>query len=319
MKTIFLDEAGFTGDNLNNPEQPAFMLASHQITEKDSRALLDAHFPKNRAAELKQTNVRKYAASQRNMVELVKAIRQENRPIAIYSVHKRFALFQRFFDYFIEPVMHDMGVNAYDGSFNIRATNIAFVTLPIILGEQFMPRLLELFETAVRERSPREMAQLWKHLENARTVRRGAHRQMLDLLLAGKPTSQRRLTRLPGNAFDVALSVLVALVVHWRRLSKGPFEVRHDQSTSLAKHRPVWDWLSSPEQQEVTLGFGDFRDALLPSMLSGPSLQDPIAMRAFRLPTSWQEVTWKSTVTSSAIREKHATRRCSWRPGSTKS
>jgi hypothetical protein len=263
-KTIFLDEAGYTGDNLTNDEQPAFVVASHQITEADSRALLDAHFPKNKAAELKHTNVRKYAGSQRGMVNLVKTIRLEKRPIAIYAVHKRFALFQRFFDYFIEPVMHGAGIDAYDRSFNIRATDVAFAALPPILGRQFMPRLLDLFETAARERSSVHMAQLWMHLENARKLRPGSHIQMLDLLLAAKSTSRRRLGQLPNNALDVSLSVLVALIVHWRRLSNGPFEVIHDQSTNLAKHRPVWDWLSSPEQQEVTLGVGDYRDALLP-------------------------------------------------------
>lgn len=263
-KIIFLDEAGYTGDNLANPDQPAFVVASHQIAEADCRALLIAHFPRNRAAELKHTNVRRYAASRKGMVELVKTIRQEEHPIAIYTVHKQFALFQRFFDYFIEPVMHEAGLNAYEMSFNIQATNVAYVALPVILGAQFMPRLLELFETAVRKRSPMHMAQLWAHLENARKVRRGPHRKMLDLLLVGKLMGHRRLHELPDNALDVALSVLVALVVYWRRRSDGPFEVIHDQSTNLAKNRRIWDWLSSPEQQKVTLGFGDYRDMPLP-------------------------------------------------------
>ena len=57
---------------------------------------------------------------------------------------------------------------------------------------------------------------------------------------------------------------MVALAVHWRRQSPGPFHILHDQSSALTAAKPMWDWLSSPDQQEQTLGFGDYRDMILP-------------------------------------------------------
>lgn len=264
MTTIFLDEAGWTGDHLMNGEQPAFVLASHQIPEAECAALLGEAFPRNQAPELKHTNVRKRPASQRAMATLVTRLRSEQRRIALYPTHKQFALFQRLFDYMVEPVLFERGFNAYAGGFNIQATNTAYVGLTTVLGEPFMRRLLTLFETAVRERSPVHLTQMWAHLERARSSRPGGHRRMIDLLLLGKRGSRARLNNIPDNGLDVALSAMVALVAHWRGLSAGPFDVIHDQSSSLAKHTAVWEWLSSPEQQEVTLGFGDYRDALLP-------------------------------------------------------
>lgn len=263
-KILFFDEAGNTGDHLSNLDQPAFVLASHQIEETRCRALLAEHFPRNQADELKHVNVRKHRQSQKGMAALASAIRDEALPIALYPMHKRFALFQRLFDYLVEPVIDETGGDAFEDGFNIEATNMAYVTLSTLLGETFMTRLLMLFETAVRERSKTHLAEMWRHLERARARRPGRHRVLIDILLIGKRAGYRHFDTLPDQPLNLAIGTLVALMAHWRGQSPGPFEVIHDQSKDLARNRAVWDWLSSPEQQEAALGFGDFRDMLLP-------------------------------------------------------
>lgn len=263
-KTLFFDEAGNTGDHLSNADQPAFVLASHQIEEARCRALLAEHFPRNQAAELKHVNVRKHRQSQKGMAALASTIRDEALPIAVYPMHKRFALFQRLFDYLVEPVIAEAGGDAFEDGFNIEATNVAYVALSSLLGEAFMTRLLSLFETAARDGSRAHLAEMWRHLERARARRPGRHRVLIDILLISKNANYRHLDSLPDQPLNLAIGSLVALMAHWRSKSPGPFEVIHDQSKDLARNRAVWDWLSSPEQQEAALGFGDFRDVLLP-------------------------------------------------------
>lgn len=262
--TIFLDEAGYTGSHLSNAEQSVFVLASHQIPESNARALLREHFPKSQAQELKHSNVRKYSSGRRGMVALVRAIKAENMPMAIYPVHKQFSLFQRFFDYMVEPVLHAQGIDAYENAFNITATNLGYVGLESIVGSQLIGRFLGLFETAVRRGSQPHLQAAWWLLKRARNRHSGSARSMIDLLLVSRLAGDQALEGLPPNPLDPGLSTMVALMAHWRRLSAGPFEVVHDQSTSMAKNQPIWDWLSSPEQQEATLGFSDYRDLILP-------------------------------------------------------
>ena len=264
MKTLFFDEAGYTGSRLSDQDQPAFVLASHAINEVDSAALLKTFFPRSTAKEIKHKDARKGAAGRAAVVELVRAIRADDLPIAQYIVHKRFALFQRFFDYLVEPVMKDRDFEAYDGAFNISATNTGFIALPPIIGERRFHRVLEFFEVAARLRSYPHLAAAWKCLERARQgqVRGAAH--FLDMLLLGKIDDRLHLACMPDDPLDVSLSTMVALMIHWRRLSSGPFDILHDQSSALTKAKPMWDWLSSPDQQERTLGFGDFRDMVLP-------------------------------------------------------
>lgn len=264
MTTIFFDEAGNTGGDLSNAEQPVFVLASHQIPEDDCRALLRAHFPRNQAPELKHTNVRKHGGSQRGMVELLKTLRAADMPVGLYPVHKRFSLYQWLFDYFAEPTLYGRGIDIAEAAMNIKITNAGYVLLEDKFGKAWMGRTMALFQAAVRGPSKAHLAELWRHLERARKARPGLTRFYLDLLLVGKPDGIRHLETLPPEPLNAAVSCVVALVAHWRRLSEGPFVIIHDESKPLADNKAVWDWLSSPEQQEAILGFGDYRDMPLP-------------------------------------------------------
>jgi uncharacterized protein DUF3800 len=264
MTTIFFDEAGNTGGDLTNAEQPVFVLASHQIPEDDCHALLRAHFPRSQAPELKHSNVRKHGGSQRGMVELLKTIRAAAMPVALYPVHKRFSLYQRLFDYFAEPVLYEHGIDIAKDAMNIQITNAGYVLLENKFGKAWMGRAMALFQAAVRKSSTAELAELWRHLERARKARPGVTRFYLNMLLVGKVDGTHHLESLPADPLNAALSCVVALVAHWRRLSEGPFVIIHDESKPLADNKAVWDWLSSPEQQEAVLGFGDYRDMPLP-------------------------------------------------------
>ena len=186
MKTLFFDEAGYTGSRLSDRDQPAFVLASHALGEARSAALLKSSFPRSTAAELKHKDVKRSAAGRAGVLDLIRAIRADDLPIAQYIVHKRFALFQRFFDYLVEPVMKDGDFEAYDESFNIRATLTGYLALPPMIGERRFHRVLEFFETAARERSYLHLRAVWQCLEHARLQQAGSGRDFLDLLLLGK-------------------------------------------------------------------------------------------------------------------------------------
>ena len=264
MTTLFFDEAGYTGNKLSDGDQPAFVLASHAVSEADSAALLHSCFSRSKADEIKHKDLRRTPVGRAAVVALVDAIRSDDLPIAQYVVHKRFALFQRFFDFMVEPAMKDLRFEAYEQAFNIAATNAAYLGLPPCIGQRRFHRILELFETAARERSHPHLAAVWQSLERARAEQEGSVRSMIDMLLVGKPEGSLHLNAMPDNPLDVSLSTMVALVVHWRRLSPGPFHVLHDETSAMTASKPLWDWLSSPGQQEATLGFGDFRDMILP-------------------------------------------------------
>jgi hypothetical protein len=263
-ETIYFDESGNTGGDLTHLGQPAFVLASHKIEEGECAALLQSHFPRNQAPELKHVNVRQHHRSRQAMVALLRALKADEAPIALYAVHKRFALFQRLFDYLVEPVIHARGVEVGEDAMNIKLTNAGYLAIEAQLGAPFLDRLLDLFQNAVRHGSRAQLGEMWRHLERGRKRRPGVTRRAIDLLLLGRRGPKEHFDGLVLSDLDVAFSTVVALTAHWRRLSEGPFVIIHDETKPLAEYRAVWDWLTSPDQQRATLGFGDFRDLPLP-------------------------------------------------------
>lgn len=260
---IFLDEAGYTGPYMNDPNQPVFILAAHSVPEDRCKALLSECFGKVQAPEIKHTNVRK-GSGQKGVIKLWQTLQAEGHKIVTYGAHKHFVLLVRLFDWLVEPEMHRTGFNAYDRQFNIKYCNTAYVCLNTFEGRQFLIDLLAAFETMMRERTPANYKALWKGFDKAYAAAKPSSRQLLDIIAVGKGTSLAELLEIPPDALDLAFPTTVAVVGHWRRASEGPFQVVHDQSSDMAKRKDLWDWLTSPNQQQTTLGFGDYRYLPLP-------------------------------------------------------
>lgn len=53
MNTVFLDESGYTGTSLLDPEQPIFALVSHNYSEAESQEIKGRFFSAIKADELK--------------------------------------------------------------------------------------------------------------------------------------------------------------------------------------------------------------------------------------------------------------------------
>jgi hypothetical protein len=263
-QTIFIDETGYTGQDLLEANQPIFALASHTISEKDSRFLLESCFKHTQAPEIKHTTMRRTESGRRNVIKLVDSIKKNGTPIKLYPVHKRFALFIRFFDYFAEQSLHRNGINAYADANNVTFTNYAFLHLEEMLGTDFMTDLLFLFQKAMKERSEDNYDRMWKYLASVTCNGNAETKKIIAILLRGQEVGITGYLALPKNALDLSLTILMALVAEWKEKDEDSFILIHDQSTNLAKMKETWDWLSSTDQQKAILGYGDYRQLRLP-------------------------------------------------------
>jgi hypothetical protein len=53
MKTVYIDESGYTGADLLNKDQPFQGASAICISEKDAKDLIEKYFPARKSAELK--------------------------------------------------------------------------------------------------------------------------------------------------------------------------------------------------------------------------------------------------------------------------
>ena len=88
MSTIFLDESGFTGQDLLNSEQPVFTVATLNYSEVTCRQLKASFFQNVRAVELMHSALRKSPGQQRMVLAFLKELSRDvaSIPMREYGV-----------------------------------------------------------------------------------------------------------------------------------------------------------------------------------------------------------------------------------------
>jgi len=74
MSTYYIDETGFTGEDLIAREQPLFVLSTNNFTSDEAEAIIRATFSGVDAKELKHSRLIRNPRHRDRMIELVRAV-----------------------------------------------------------------------------------------------------------------------------------------------------------------------------------------------------------------------------------------------------
>ncbi len=123
---IFVDEAGFTGNDLLNDEQPFFVLSSVHISDAEAQHLVEKT-KKNfqlRANELKANRLLR-TNNGRNAIEYILGKLQGR--YALSCNHKTYNLCCKFFEYVFEPVLKEKSRIFYSNNFHLFIANTIYL------------------------------------------------------------------------------------------------------------------------------------------------------------------------------------------------
>jgi len=270
---LFLDEAGYTGPDLINREQPVFTLASTNITEAEARSLLASCFGA-RTGEVKFANLAKSQQGRTQIVDLVRALDLTRKNCAFYSYHKQYVLLAFLIDFWLEPMMHEDGVNLYERGGNIGLNNVSYLTLGTCLGLEGRRELLRQFQVMTRDRTRFAFDSFWDSLEKA--IREN---DLIGQALGALPIARHRLgyehlLHLPAGLLDLGDYGLLESVQHWREHMPGSdFVLIHDESRFLQKQREFWESVLNPANPTAVVG-QDRRTIAFPLPVKGLRLED---------------------------------------------
>lgn len=102
MDCFHIDESGYTGFDLLNPEQRFQGATAVSITEAEAARLIRAYFPKLQAPELKYHALARRPGYRQPLLELQRAVLSQY-PCVTYVCDKRYLLMLMFMDYAVEP------------------------------------------------------------------------------------------------------------------------------------------------------------------------------------------------------------------------
>lgn len=235
MECFRIDESGYTGFDLLNPEQKFQGATAVAITDEDAARLIKEYFPKMQAPELKYRALSRRAQNHSRLLGLQRDV-LTNFKCVTYVCDKRFLLLLMFLDYAVEPFYFERGFNFYEDGQNYSLASLLYTVGPTLLDIEPFEAMQVAFQRAVKEKTSEALRDLvtatrktnWTELPEA----------LAPLAQYAAPECLKAIAT-PGVSTDAALVVLQSLISRMEEIAVGPYCVEHDRSKNLLTYHKL--------------------------------------------------------------------------------
>lgn len=278
---IAFDESGNTGQDLLNPDQPLFVLASVLMSNEEARELISPLIqPGNTEAHFSQL-----AKNQRGREGIIRLLHEDlisTERVMITMFHKRYMIVGKVVDLLVETLAHNTGFDLYKHSYNIALTNIHFICMPAFCGKEATDQFMKQFVHMIRTRSETAVNVFYAQIEDMYAA--CSNRQYLDdigILAATRQVIGEVLQEVDKAAIDPAIPAYSTLASLWSRKLGARFNTIHDDSQIIASYVPHFRKLMDPKAKEIEVGYDDRKhvlplkaiDILLTDSVDSPPVQ----------------------------------------------
>src|SRR5579884_192300 len=252
MATIFMDESGYTGDDLLNTDQPFFTLATFSCSEQKCQEYRTAFFNKVEGAELKHFKLMRNRLGRDMILEFLKEISQTPELVKIHVVNKRYELVRKIVDLIVKPAMRESGNDLRIKGEDISLTYSMYTMLPQLAGQGFFEDLLRHFQTMMVRLNHDSYHEFFDPLFDGRypQLRDKKEQERLDQLLEfikrghtaigyDLVDQHEQVAHSMGishsRPLDPALSATFSLLGSWKKEVAGEIVLIHDTSSRMAE------------------------------------------------------------------------------------
>lgn len=235
MECFRIDESGYTGFDLLNPQQRLQGAAAIAISDEDAACLIKDHFSRHQAPELKYSTLSRRPNNRPHLLALLRELLQRYKCVT-HVLDKRYMLTLMFCDYAVEPWYYERGINFYGDGQNYAMASLLSVAGPKLLGAEPFDAMLVAFQCAMKDKTHESLKALvaaarrtnWQELPEA--IGPLARDACPDCLTA---------ISTPGISTDLAMVVMTALISRMEVMAEGPYRVEHDESKNLATYHDL--------------------------------------------------------------------------------
>ncbi len=152
MECFSIDESGYTGFDLLNPDQRFQGASATSISDEMAARLIKEHFPNLMAPELKYRSLARRPANRDRLLNLQRDVLRHYKCIT-YVCDKRYLLVLLFMDYAVEPFYYKRGIDFYKDGNNYSLASLLYRVGPTLLGKAAFERLMTAFQRAINTKS----------------------------------------------------------------------------------------------------------------------------------------------------------------------
>lgn len=284
MTNCFFDEAGYTGRNLLDIDQPVFSLASHIFSDELSEELRAKSFHKVQANELKYSALSRRDNGKQFLLAFFRELLNFKDLIKIAVFHKQFTLLTKLVDLLIEPAMRKDGFDLVDRGGNIAFSNLLFYVVPASEGDAFFVEFLTLFQKMILDQTVESYDRFFDAVLDRNYRNSLAEDVLVPSLCGAKQRVGKEILEISNYTLDVAPTSFVTLVGLWRKQlgNEVDISVIHDTSSSMVREKQMWDRITSSEMPKITFGY-DIRTVEFPIVVSNTEAGDSKLVEGIQL------------------------------------
>ena len=232
---LAMDEAGNTGENLLDSDQPVYALVAVEVERALAEQAVTAALSRTQMSELKFAVLRRSGGGRRNLLQLLDDLAIEQDQAAVFVADKAWMLAAKLVDELVEARMLAAGrqMEWYMSGEALSMAETLYRDGPRALGTQYAD-LAAAFVPMVRDYDPARAAAFIKALQRARlVVRDDSVHAVLDTMMDTEDELAAEFTT-RADALDPHLAALWWQAGHWSQRFER-FEIVHDESNTASR------------------------------------------------------------------------------------
>jgi hypothetical protein len=253
---IYFDEAGNSGGNLLDENQPAFTLVSHNFVEEEVKTLLEPILKLSQASELHFTQLKKYNKFRNAILDCINHELITKDRLYYYIAHKRFMISVQIVDQLIEPVFYERGEDLYQYGQNLSTANILHIMGTVVWKKDLYEKMCVQFVKWMRSGKLEDITHFYEAVrELYHSLKHKKDKWLISLIMASIEHIRSITDNLDKYTLYATLSCFNAHCHHWADIYKAPFDITFDNSKQIEYWRDMIDFMTH-NLPEAEVGYG---------------------------------------------------------------
>ncbi len=261
-KTIFCDEAGFTGSDLFSNEQPFFVFASVAIEPEEAKNIITKTIRDFRiqSLEIKGRNIVRTSNGKGAALEIIERFINS---ASIFAFDKKYALSAKLFEYIFEPVLASKNYIFYEIGFNRFVSCLLY--LHLLVHDAISETILIDFQSAMRSKDFKAMENILCNGSNS-TNQTPIITGIITFVISHQEIIKNEITNLRSDptttnwVLELSITSLFNLLARWGENIKGGMEVFCDVSKPITSQADFFNAMLNREDRV----FFDIRGKTIP-------------------------------------------------------
>ncbi|WP_335989768.1 DUF3800 domain-containing protein [Acinetobacter bereziniae] len=256
MNRIYLDEAGNTGHDLLNIDQPVFVLAANIFNDDEALELLK--ILDSKGVEAKFSNLKKTKKGRNKIKKFMEQVVIQKEKVKTVIVHKKYMGLGKIFDILVEPIYFRMGVNFNENMRNVCTVNMHWYLITTFYGEENLNELISKFLVLIRSKSDSSINEFYRTVEFIKKNPININ-NVLDFneIIASQKFVKESIEIVDKTHIDPVQTGLFTQATLWGKDLSENFTFIHDESNTLESSLENFNKYTDSKSIPTVIGTGE--------------------------------------------------------------